>query len=135
MHFLECDDGNTRSGDGCSSTCTVEKDYRCSGGTEDRPDTCIETRKPEIRSATVYKNLTAVLRFNEPVSLVGAKPQDTLQLTVAGHIRGNIRLQWEAQKFERRSFNKLLLDLNVNVSLTGYEVYRIVQHRLWKLRW
>lgn len=29
----ECDDGNTESGDGCSSTCTIEKNFRCSGGT------------------------------------------------------------------------------------------------------
>lgn len=24
-----CDDGNTRNGDGCSSTCEVEADFRC----------------------------------------------------------------------------------------------------------
>jgi cysteine-rich repeat protein len=27
----ECDDGDTDNGDGCSSTCTVEAGYSCSG--------------------------------------------------------------------------------------------------------
>jgi len=27
----QCDDGGTMNGDGCSSTCTVEADYRCTG--------------------------------------------------------------------------------------------------------
>ena len=26
-----CDDGNTKSGDGCSSTCQIEKGYQCIG--------------------------------------------------------------------------------------------------------
>lgn len=30
---LPCDDGNLNNGDGCSSTCTVEKDYTCMNGT------------------------------------------------------------------------------------------------------
>ncbi len=29
MH--KCDDGNTKSGDGCSATCEVEEGYRCVG--------------------------------------------------------------------------------------------------------
>ena len=32
----ECDDGNTNSGDGCSSTCTIESGFACSG----EPSTC-----------------------------------------------------------------------------------------------
>jgi cysteine-rich repeat protein len=39
---LDCDDGNTSSGDGCSSTCTVEVGYNCTGGTITTPDTCVE---------------------------------------------------------------------------------------------
>ena len=27
----QCDDGNTVNGDGCSSTCTIETGYSCSG--------------------------------------------------------------------------------------------------------
>ena len=35
-----CDDGNTVDGDGCSSTCTVECGYNCSGGTATTQDDC-----------------------------------------------------------------------------------------------
>lgn len=37
---VECDDGNRRNGDGCSSDCTVEKGYLCSGGSEISTDVC-----------------------------------------------------------------------------------------------
>jgi cysteine-rich repeat protein len=30
-HLEECDDGNTRSGDGCSSECTIEPGYGADG--------------------------------------------------------------------------------------------------------
>lgn len=41
MKFVsECDDGNTRNGDGCSSTCEVETDYVCKGGSAYAKDTC-----------------------------------------------------------------------------------------------
>jgi cysteine-rich repeat protein len=37
----ECDDGNTIDGDGCSSTCTVETGWTCTGGNMARPDVCV----------------------------------------------------------------------------------------------
>jgi len=36
-----CDDGNTKNGDGCSSSCRVEKGWRCSGGDNLNPDKCV----------------------------------------------------------------------------------------------
>ena len=38
----ECDDGNTKAGDGCSATCTVETGYKCSGGSPTSKDVCAE---------------------------------------------------------------------------------------------
>jgi cysteine-rich repeat protein len=38
-----CDDGNTNSMDGCSSSCAVEAGYTCSGGTTSTRDTCVDT--------------------------------------------------------------------------------------------
>ncbi|MFW6087007.1 MAG: DUF4215 domain-containing protein, partial [Myxococcota bacterium] len=35
----ECDDGNTRDGDGCSSDCNIEDGWECSIETEELPDT------------------------------------------------------------------------------------------------
>ena len=40
-----CDDGNTSSGDGCSSSCSVETGYSCAGGSIYGPDTCIICQK------------------------------------------------------------------------------------------
>ena len=34
------DDGNSRNGDGCSSTCGVEVGWTCFGGTKTKPDQC-----------------------------------------------------------------------------------------------
>lgn len=36
----KCDDGNLKNGDGCSSTCTVEDGWSCSGGTSVKPSLC-----------------------------------------------------------------------------------------------
>ena len=37
-----CDDGGTTSGDGCSSSCTVESKWSCSGGNPSTASTCID---------------------------------------------------------------------------------------------
>ena len=36
----QCDDGNTLNGDGCSSNCTFELGWECSGGSGSSADTC-----------------------------------------------------------------------------------------------
>lgn len=38
----ECDDGNTKNGDGCSSMCKVEPGWECLGGSSYRMDVCFE---------------------------------------------------------------------------------------------
>lgn len=38
----DCDDGDSTSGDGCSSSCTIEDGYYCYGGSSTGPDTCYE---------------------------------------------------------------------------------------------
>ena len=45
-----CDDGNTTSGDGCSSSCAIEAGSIWNGGTTSSPDTC------SICSAGLYPN-------------------------------------------------------------------------------
>ena len=37
---MQCDDGNTVSGDGCSATCQVEAGWQCSGGNPFEADLC-----------------------------------------------------------------------------------------------
>jgi len=38
-----CDDGNSKNGDGCSSSCRVESNWQCSGGNKTHPDFCMNT--------------------------------------------------------------------------------------------
>jgi cysteine-rich repeat protein len=40
MGATYCDDGDTDDGDGCSSTCTVETGWTCSGGSSTSPSVC-----------------------------------------------------------------------------------------------
>ena len=40
MGVVECDDGNVDNGDGCSSSCTQETGFACSGGSASAPDIC-----------------------------------------------------------------------------------------------
>ena len=44
--YKACDDGNLINGDGCSASCTVEKNYNCVGGGENKVDTCYTLIKP-----------------------------------------------------------------------------------------
>jgi len=37
-----CDDGNLVNGDGCNSTCHVERGYNCTGGNEYQSAICVE---------------------------------------------------------------------------------------------
>jgi cysteine-rich repeat protein len=40
MGINECDDGNLINKDGCSSTCRVERGYKCRGGSPSQKDLC-----------------------------------------------------------------------------------------------
>jgi cysteine-rich repeat protein len=41
-----CDDGNKKSGDGCSSACTVERGFTCEGGSPSTADVCTASPPP-----------------------------------------------------------------------------------------
>jgi len=36
----QCDDGNMINGDGCTSTCKLEKGFICTGGSTTNKDSC-----------------------------------------------------------------------------------------------
>jgi cysteine-rich repeat protein len=38
--LMQCDDGNSISGDGCSSSCEIETDWECKGGSPTSVDNC-----------------------------------------------------------------------------------------------
>ena len=62
---LECDDGNTNDGDGCSSTCKLESGYECTaqrGG----PNICKDIVRPHA-STSVRRGNQLVIMFSKPV--------------------------------------------------------------------
>ena len=68
-HETVCDDGNTGSGDGCTSKCTVEPNYICRGGYQGNRDTC--TWLPvDLLSATVNSKNFIMLEFSRPIKTV-----------------------------------------------------------------
>ena len=73
MELFQCDDRNTESGDGCSSNCKIEKDYKCKGGNHTNPDNCQETIPPHIisfRQDNGHKEL--IVTFSELVKVNGS---------------------------------------------------------------
>ena len=56
LYSVECDDGNVVDGDGCSSSCVVQKDYTCVGGTATSPSLCSYSGPVEIKVSSYIKD-------------------------------------------------------------------------------
>lgn len=69
MGILQCDDGNLIDGDGCSSKCTIELNYECSGGNTRFPDTCKKITPPKATFTASSKTRSLVLEFDTPVKI------------------------------------------------------------------
>ena len=67
--FVECDDGNLENGDGCSSLCTVEIGWSCSGGSEITPDICVDSSTPTATVKDILSNNSFYLLFSEPCKI------------------------------------------------------------------
>ena len=65
MGQLECDDGNSQSGDGCDSNCRVEDGYQCYRS-EGQPDYCRSVELPTARMKVKEGNLIEIT-FKEQV--------------------------------------------------------------------
>ena len=71
MGIFECDDGNKLSGDGCSSDCLIEDNFKCEGGTYNTPDTCLETVPPLLASFSLLNHEEIEIHFTELVKFKG----------------------------------------------------------------
>ena len=75
----QCDDGNTVSGDGCSSTCTVEPNFICVGGSLTTPDICYCNLA--VTSAAFSGRWTIItVNFNQNIAIntIGGNPCQSL---------------------------------------------------------
>jgi cysteine-rich repeat protein len=62
-----CDDGNTVSGDGCSSTCSVEAGYTCLSSGPKQRDFCYDSVAPRASVESVSKANIITISFSEVV--------------------------------------------------------------------
>ena len=64
----QCDDGNTESGDGCSSACQIESGFLCERASSSSPDECNQIRYLGISSLSIdSESLLVTISFSEAV--------------------------------------------------------------------
>ena len=59
LYTLPCDDGNLINGDGCSSTCQIETDYTCVGGSTTSASACSFSGTININIVSMTKDPSA----------------------------------------------------------------------------
>ena len=127
MGVVQCDDGNIQSGDGCSSDCKIEEDFRCKDGNYNNSDICLETIPPFIasfRQTNGHKEL--LVTFSEFVKFKGStkyifnyyfflvpKPMDALQIIITGPA-SNYDFQIDEMTFTNENWTIMELKLNLH---------------------
>jgi cysteine-rich repeat protein len=68
--YIQCDDGNTKNGDGCSFECKVEEYWKCEGGSPTTPDVCVYSKYPVAKIKEVADDASFIyVSFDESVSM------------------------------------------------------------------
>eukprot|EP00826_Nyctotherus_ovalis_P040552 TRINITY_DN4008_c0_g1_i11.p1 TRINITY_DN4008_c0_g1~~TRINITY_DN4008_c0_g1_i11.p1 ORF type:complete len:471 (-),score=91.94 TRINITY_DN4008_c0_g1_i11:468-1880(-) len=120
----ECDDGNTVSGDGCSSECKVESGFKCHSQ-DSGPDRCIDIVPPRA-SLSVKKGTDLTVAFNEDVFIKLNK--DSLKSTMQVYLKGGCELTWEIASYKTNErLNKLEIETTPKCSLKASQDYFVVQ--------
>lgn len=83
LYVLQCDDGNTFDGDGCSSSCTLESGWNCTGGTSTHRSVCqlaTNIKFELVKSAKVVGRNQILLYFvfSMPIRLTSSNFQITI---------------------------------------------------------
>jgi cysteine-rich repeat protein len=76
-----CDDGNLVDEDGCSSSCEIEHNWECSGGSSITADTCSKV-EPFIKQLEITENNNVIIRFNEPVFVSGTLSDEDFEIRI-----------------------------------------------------
>ncbi len=128
----ECDDGNTLSGDGCSSDCKIEPDFVCIIRGEKRPDYCYTTIPPRPSLRVWGSNSLAAVSFSRPV-VVPDSPKTLLDTISAQILRGSGACKFSLEPaasslrlLRGQTVTGLEFALRINCSLSGVEQLRVV---------
>ncbi len=118
FHTYECDDGNTKGGDGCSANCRVESYFECTGGNDTTADTCVNRKPPTMVVFRYFANRSATVSFSGPVSLVGTQLESLIELSISS----GAGVSWSYSTFKPAKFRSLTFSLSYNQSLSGGEL-------------
>ena len=66
----ECDDGNTKEGDGCDNFCLIEEDYKCTSESDDSISVCTASGGTECIIGSIYEDFLVSLRCSNRVRLL-----------------------------------------------------------------
>ena len=87
LGFLEWDDGNLINGDGWSSTCKVELNFRWYGGNSTTKDTCKSTIGPSSEFSTISSsNYLGTIALSKTV-VFGKYTASDITITIDGPLR------------------------------------------------
>jgi len=123
--MYQCDDGNTRDGDGCSSQCKVEEFYECKGGDENNADMCVYKKRPEIVQIKITSNMTLSIIFSTNLIKYDGKFEDAF---IFEHVnaRGELtEIDWEYQEIPKKRFKKVYINLIPKFSVLRNDVFLI----------
>lgn len=137
----ECDDGNKRDGDGCSSSCTIEAGWACKGGSPNSADNCAVYNPKKVTLSMLGQ-----IRYSSKVVInikIDVLPKALLQSKdcndrCSGVINANVlsgdqptsvrssyisgsRYTFSVElEFGKPYINKFKVEIKVNPSLTSY---------------
>ena len=138
-----CDDGNTVSGDGCSSECQIEQGYICTGGSSTSADKCWDITPPMLtlipnpQSTLVnHFQLSKPLKLNHP----NLDPKLFIKLTIKGKFlaysfdyeiyfiqdKNNLNKQSrELSDSEEKFYTQIIINLIPKSSIQNDDVFTI----------
>ena len=131
LGYVECDDGNKFSGDGCSAECKVETGFECRNE-ENKADYCYTTAPPRP-TLKVYSNNTLVgLTFSRPIvlrttleELMGSVKPALVRVADSCAFELKLLSSYYSRMSKGSTFSKLEFRLQINCSLSGAESLRL----------
>lgn len=119
MGMVECDDGNLKDNDGCSSKCKTEPYYECSGGTQDSPDVCVYRKPVDVLSFKYSADRSAILTFDAKIRLLGTL-EDAIDFSLNRAEVASVK--WSHEYFDTKKFVRIKFRFEFACSLIGVEV-------------
>ena len=123
---MECDDGNTKNKDGCSSSCFIEKGWYCSQGSEISKDVCIDIVPPNFKVIASNQSKTITVMFTEKVKVTESIKLSQLVNIKAILLKNNTECPFQINNDETIKklalIKKLVIYTTPGCKLSGKEV-------------